>query len=51
MKVNNQKIYKDKDVINKTNYDKISKKVSNWPQWKKDLCNQELIISVGSKKI
>ena len=40
-----------KSKITKTSYDKISKNVSNWPQWKKNLCNQELIISVRAKKI
>ena len=37
--------------ITKTSYDKISKNVSSWPQWKKNLCNQELIVSVRAKKI
>lgn len=37
--------------ITKTSYDKISKTVSTWPQWKKNLCNQELIVSVRAKKI
>lgn len=40
-----------KSKITKTSYDKISKNVSTWPQWKKNLCNQELIVSVRSKKI
>ena len=37
--------------ITKTSYDKIAKNVSAWPQWKKNLCNEELIVSVSSKKI
>lgn len=37
--------------ITKTSYDKIVKDINTWPQWKKNLCNQELIISVKSKKI
>lgn len=37
--------------ITKTSYEKISKNVSNWPDWKKNLCNQELIVSVRAKKI
>ena len=37
--------------ITKTSYEKIAKSISTWPQWKKNLCNEELIISVKSKKI
>ena len=37
--------------ITKTSYEEISKSISTWPQWKKNLCNQELIISVKAKKI
>lgn len=38
--------------ITKTSYDKIVSNVqSKWPQWKKNLCNQELIVSVKSKKL
>jgi len=37
--------------ITKTSYDKIRASVSSWPQWKKNLCNQELIVSVKAKKI
>lgn len=40
-----------KSKITKTNYEKIAKSISAWPQWKKNLCNEELIISVKSKKI
>ena len=40
-----------KSKITKTSYEKISKSISKWPQWKKNLCNEELIISVKSKKI
>lgn len=32
-------------------YDKIRASVANWPQWKKDLCNKELLVSKNSKKI
>ena len=57
MKMSNQKVTnvtipsEIKSKITKTSYDKISKNVSTWPQWKKNLCNQELIVSVRSKKI
>lgn len=38
--------------ITKTSYDKIVKSINDtWPQWKKNLCNQELIVSVKSKKL
>ena len=38
--------------ITKTSYDKIVKNINDtWPQWKKNLCNQELIVSVKSKKL
>ncbi len=38
--------------ITKTSYDKIVKNINEtWPQWKKNLCNQELIVSVKSKKL
>ena len=37
--------------ISKASYEKIAKSINDWPQWKKNLCNQELIISVKSKKI
>lgn len=40
-----------KSKITKTSYEKIARSVSTWPQWKKNLCNEELIISVKSKKI
>jgi len=40
-----------KSKITKTSYEKIAKSISTWPQWKKNLCNEELIISVRSKKI
>ena len=57
MKMSNQKATNAtkpseiKSKITKTSYDKISENVGTWPQWKKNLCNQELIISVRSKKI
>ena len=47
-------VIKTKEIkckITKTSYDKIVKNVSAWPQWKKNLCNEELIVSVSSKKI
>lgn len=41
-----------KSKITKTSYEKIVNNINRtWPQWKKNLCNQELIISVKSKKI
>lgn len=43
----NEVLYK----ITKTSYDKILQDVSKWPEWKKNICNQELIVSVKSKKI
>jgi hypothetical protein len=38
-------------VVTKESYDKIRASVDRWPQWKKDLCNRELIISKNAKKI
>lgn len=38
-------------TINKESYERIRASVANWPQWKKDLCNQELIVGVKCKKI
>lgn len=38
-------------TITKTSYEKIANSISTWPQWKKNLCNQELIVSVKAKKI
>lgn len=35
----------------KENYETILKNINMWPQWKKDLCNQELLVSLNSKKI
>ena len=38
--------------INQTDYEKIIKSIDNsWPRWKKELCNNELIISIHSKKL
>ncbi len=37
--------------VTKTSYEIIAKNVSTWPQWKKNLCNQELIVSARAKKI
>ena len=37
--------------ITKTSYEAIARSIKDWPQWKKNLCNQELIISVNAKKI
>lgn len=37
--------------MTKSDYEKIRKSVENWPQWKKDLCNRELIVSKNAKKI
>ena len=37
--------------MTKAEYEAIRKSVDNWPQWKKDLCNKELIISTKAKKI
>lgn len=38
-------------TITKTSYERIASSISTWPQWKKNLCNQELIVSVKAKKI
>lgn len=38
-------------TITKTSYERIASSVSTWPQWKKNICNQELIVSVKAKKI
>ncbi len=44
-----------KDVsyrVNKSAYERIVKSInSSWPQWKKELCNNELIISANSRKL
>lgn len=37
--------------VTKVSYEKIAKSMDNWPQWKKNLCNEELIISINSKKV
>lgn len=37
--------------VGKTSYEKVSKTVEKWPQWKKELCNDVLIVSAHSKKI
>lgn len=38
--------------VTKTSYEKIVKNIdTTWPEWKKKLCNQELLVSVKSKKI
>lgn len=38
--------------VTKTSYDKIIRSINDsWPEWKKNLCNEELIVSVNSKKI
>ncbi len=37
--------------VSKLSYEKIAKSLESWPQWKKNLCNEELIVSVKSKKI
>ena len=38
--------------VNKTSYERIVSSISgSWPQWKKELCNNELIISKNSKKL
>mgnify|MGYP001222728081 CR=1 FL=1 len=52
----NKQIIKDtthaeKVRITKTSYEEIAKSIKDWPQWKKNLCNQELIVSVNAKKI
>lgn len=53
--MSNQKVLNvikpSKNKITKTSYDKILKNVNAWPQWKKNLCNQELLVSVRAKKI
>ncbi|MBK6087625.1 hypothetical protein [Ruminococcus difficilis] len=37
--------------VTKDSYEKITNSTKSWPQWKKNICNNELIISVRSKKI
>lgn len=37
--------------ITRLSYEKIARSVKEWPQWKKNLCNEELIISVKSRKV
>jgi hypothetical protein len=41
----------NKCKITKTSYDKIMKSIDSWPEWKKKLCNEELLVSVKSVKI
>ena len=41
----------EKVRITKTSYEAIAKSIKDWPKWKKNLCNQELIVSVNAKKI
>ena len=37
---------------NKKDYEKIRKSIEDtWPDWKKELCNERLLISVHSKKL
>lgn len=36
---------------NKTTYNKIKANISNWPEWKKKICNEELLTSKNAKKI
>lgn len=49
--INKVAIRTDNIRITKTSYEEIAKSIKDWPQWKKKLCNQELIISVKAKKI
>lgn len=44
-------VHIEKNKITKTSYERIAESISAWPQWKKNLCNQELIVSVKAKKI
>ena len=37
--------------MTKAEYKAIRKKVANWPQWKKDFCNETLILCPKCKKI
>lgn len=38
--------------ITKTSYERILNNIKDtWPDWKKNLCNEELIVSVKSKKL
>lgn len=37
--------------MTKSNYEKLRKIVATWPDWKKDYCNQMLILSPKAKKI
>ena len=47
----NDTTHTEKVRITKTSYDAIAKSIRDWPQWKKNLCNQELIVSANAKKI
>ena len=52
----NKQIIKDtthaeKIHINKNSYKEIAKSIKDFAKWKKNLCNQELIVSVNAKKI
>lgn len=37
--------------VNKTSYEKVTTSIEAWPQWKKELCNDVLIVSAHAKKI
>lgn len=50
--VTDKKVEDVRCKVTKTSYDKIVKNIRDtWPEWKKNLCNEELIISVKSRKI
>ena len=37
--------------MNKENYIKILESINDWPKWKKELCNKELLVSINSIKL
>ena len=38
--------------VNKEDYNKIRKSIEDtWPDWKKELCNNTLLVSKNSKKL
>lgn len=37
--------------VNKTSYEKVTTSIDSWPQWKKELCNDVLIVSAHAKKV
>ena len=38
--------------VNRTSYEQLIKSINDsWPEWKKELCNDELIVSTNAEKL